>query len=212
MATAAEQLAELVDFPPALNSHVEALTAAAHLPYPMEWDEDAKFIEASGPEVVGRILVKTLHPHLINREIGYLFRESMQSRGSVTLAKASKVGGKLEHFSNLDFLIEVNWEQWKVLGVRERVALIDHELSHFDVDAERDTPVILPHDLEEFTSIVRRWGAWRPAICHLVKAAEDYNQRDLFEEPVRPSEEGIEAVKAAVNGGKKQRATATAGK
>jgi len=98
-------------------------------------------------------------------------------------AQASKVTGKLHHYSRLDFLIEVNWTKWASLSPARRLALIDHELTHCsreETDDGETKYVLLPHDIEEFHSIVRRWGAWRPQLADFANAMGEGQQLGLF--------------------------------
>jgi hypothetical protein len=70
---------------------------------------------------------------------------------------------------------------WDVLPQKTKVALVDHELCHAwaeanqkeDDDGEAE-PVKLsmrPHDLEEFSCIVRRHGLWREDVEDFVENA-----------------------------------------
>jgi hypothetical protein len=144
-----------------------------------QWKEEA-YAEAEQPEAVGAVLVETLHPHLINAAVGYLYRKEMARNGAEVWAKASKVGGKLAHYTHLDFLIEVNWSRWLMLSDERRIALIDHELMHCGYDGEHDRYVLVPHDLEEFNAIARRWGSWRPSMAHFATALGEGAQLALF--------------------------------
>lgn len=60
------------------------------------------------------------------------------------------------------WVIEIAKDLWfDELSLEQRVALIDHELSHFDpIDGIRG------HDLEEFRGVVERHGIWRPDLMH----------------------------------------------
>ena len=87
------------------------------------------------------------------------------------------------------FVITMSKDVWELLPHEKKVALVDHEISHAgasvkqakdeadsDVDAEieQDNPVklsIKPHDLEEFSDVVRRHGLWREDIQEFVDAA-----------------------------------------
>ena len=165
--------------PEALSSRTEQLQRALATPLPAVWLEDGpSFVEAEQPEAIARVLLNALHAHLVNRKIGYLFRESIKEKGKTTLAKASRVSGKLQHFARLDLLIEVNWDAYRFLGSEQRIALLDHELCHFDVDDDRC--LIIAHDVEEFSSIVRRWGFWKLDLRLFNDAAQAGPQLELF--------------------------------
>lgn len=166
-----------------MNSRAEAILRrkdikqAFDLPLLSEWQKGDSYREAEQPARIGRALIDELHTHLVNARIGYVFREKMADRDRVTLAKASKVGAKLQYFSNLDFLIEVNWEAWVELSHEARVALMDHELCHFDREENDETGavswVMKSHDVEEFGQIVTRWGLWRPDLERFGKVVSE---------------------------------------
>lgn len=168
--------------PDALRVHQDAIIQALATPALMTWDEEEAYAEADQPAAIGRALVRALHPHLENAEIGYLYRETIKTRGAVVWAQASKVGGKLRHFSHLDFLIEVNWTKWNLLKPPRRVALMDHELTHCGIEETKDGEkyVLVPHDIEEFDSIARRWGVWRPQLATFAHALGEGQQLGLF--------------------------------
>jgi hypothetical protein len=168
--------------PAGLRSHVSLFTSALATPLLGKWNEDQAFHDAEQPAAIGAALVKVLHTNLRHATIGYIFREKIETRGRIVLGKASRITGKLEYFSNLDLLIEINWLAWGALSDRQRIALIDHELLHFEMDVKDDGEkyVLAPHDLEEFNSIARRWGSWRPSIAHFQNALGQGQQIGLF--------------------------------
>jgi hypothetical protein len=183
--------------PDALESFRPQLVDALSAAVPAQWDEEEKLIEAEQPAAVAGIVIRALHPHLRNKDIGFLFREKIEERGKITLAKASKVSGKLAFFSNLDFLVEVNFEAWKVMPREAKIALMDHELCHFDVESGEtgDKNVLVSHDVEEFGAIVRRWGLWKQDLKLFAHAVRDADQIGLFEK--RPSDESTITIEAA---------------
>jgi hypothetical protein len=169
--------------PDALRSHSDAILEALQLPTLMTWNDDFDFADAEQAAGIGGALVKAMHVHLRDAKIGFLFRKDIKRRGVIVLAQASKVGGKLAHFSHLDFLVEVNWMAWTTLSPARRVALLDHELSHFgrdETDKGETKYVILPHDLEEFHAIARRWGSWRASLADFANALGEGQQLGLF--------------------------------
>ena len=94
------------------------------------------------------------------------------------------MGGKLEYFSELQLLVEVNWEAWFLLTPAQKVALIDHELCHFGREEDEKTGevtyVTLPHDVEEFAAVVQRWGIWKHDLERFARAVTDAPQGELF--------------------------------
>lgn len=170
--------------PDALRSHAEALTKALAVATLAKWNEDddaPPYVDAEQPEAIGKALVKALRPELRNAKIGYLFRKTISRGGTTVWAQASKVGGKMHHFTHLDFLIEINWTAWHVINTPARkLALIDHELEHCGHNTETDKYVLVPHDIEEFSMIARRWGSWRPQLAQFANALAEGSQLGLF--------------------------------
>jgi hypothetical protein len=84
-----------------------------------------------------------------------------------------------------DFLIILDMAFWFAAGPRLREILVYHELSHCihatDRDGEKrygwdERPIwrLRAHDVEEFTSVVRRYGAWNTEIQEFVAAANHH--------------------------------------
>jgi hypothetical protein len=169
--------------PTSLRSHHEALLEALTRPHPGQWRDDWDFYQADQPEAIGTALVDALHTELRGARIGYLFREKMKTRDRVMLAKASKASGKVAHYGDLDLLIDVNWQAWRFLTREQRVALIDHELTHFartENEQGETSYVMVSHDIEEFNSIVRRWGLWKNDVKLFAESIDAAPQLGLF--------------------------------
>jgi hypothetical protein len=178
MATAA-----VLNLPDVLREHADEIDRALAVAVHHTWPEDETYCEAPSPAAIGAVLVDAIHTEISEYSIGYLFREKFSKRGKVTLAQASKVGGKLQHYSELDFLIEVNWERWRMATPAHRLALIDHELCHFGIDFTdqgEKKAVLVPHDVEEFSAIVQRWGVWKRDLHQFALALATAPQFDLF--------------------------------
>lgn len=169
--------------PPELREHEERLEATLNVAVRDTWDEGVKYCEAAQAREIGEVLVRAIHTKLAGYHIGYVFKQKLVDRGEPCWARASKVTGKLAHYSDLDFLIEVNWDVWRNLTGPQRVALIDHELEHFSIsESEKgDTlKTIRGHDLAEFHSIVSRWGLWHAPLKTFANHVRNAPQFDLF--------------------------------
>ncbi len=154
------------------------------------------------PEVakIADNLIKDHHRHLVDNgyvRIEYVFRgECATSMGRDIWGKARKVTGlnafiAREETGEMDlaepepfFVIEIAWDIWTTLTGRQKVALVDHELSHCQMAENKDgdmVPALTGHDLEEFTEIVRRHGLWNKGTEHFAKVAAD--QLSLLDAP-----------------------------
>lgn len=142
-------------------------------PTPTHWslvDEDT----ANGGEVRRIVddLVKRHHTDLVEASIGLLWRDELpQHKGHLVLAKASVLSERDRILTGFDLLIAINALAWAAATDAQKVALVDHELCHFcrryDGDGEavyddqgRPMFTTRAHDVEEFTEIIRRHGAW----------------------------------------------------
>lgn len=130
------------------------------------WPKGNKYMAAPAAEAIAHVLIKKISHHVQIRDykILFLFKEKMNSRGKQTLAKASKADPKVAFFTDATFVMEINHEAWYFLPADAKVALIDHELNHYGVEFDDDgvkEPVLVDHDIEEFHSIIERWGLWK---------------------------------------------------
>ena len=185
-----QELRAKVPFPAELELQRSALEKAGKsVEDPASWPEGEKLIRAYGPEVIGVILIKAFHREIRNRTIAYLWKENMGAGTRVKLGSAAKASAQLRLLGEVDFVLTFNWEAWKILTPEQRVALVDHELQHCDVDADSSEPVMVEHDVEEFSLIVRRYGLWKPNLRTFgdVVAAV---QGDLWQQEQAPPKAG----------------------
>lgn len=103
-------------------------------------------------EIVGKLLPEH-HDHLARHDVKIrcVFRHPVaKSKGKIVLGKAHKIGGLNAHLVGLSrrddlgdepadfFVIEIAHKAWEALSEPQRVALVDHELCHFDVEIPDD--------------------------------------------------------------------------
>jgi hypothetical protein len=150
------------------------------------------FVDASGP------LANIDHEHLLDARIGVLWTnvinvtkmrhvlgtaEIPQTMGGAW--KRGRAEQQLRDWFELDvdFLLTFYAPECEQLDDRSFCSLIEHELYHcaqavdqygapkFDRDTGRPIFAIRGHDVEEFTGVVRRYGATSSAVRELVTAA-----------------------------------------
>jgi|688.fasta_scaffold22898_4 hypothetical protein len=156
----------------------------------------AKYFDAPEVADMAQKLIAKYHQHLIDYSvrIRYVFVDKTpNSQGKEVWGTCRKISGLNAYLEgeNVDgepfFVITISKDIWDVLPPDKRLALVDHELCHAwaeakqqknesddDSDMETDNPVklnIKPHDLEEFSCIVRRHGLWREDIEAFVDEA-----------------------------------------
>lgn len=155
------------------------------------------------PEVakIGRQLLAKNHDSALQDErIEYLFRsEAATSNGRTVWGKARKVTGLNAFLASPDpasgpcteetpdveqfFVIEIAYDVWATLTAKQKIALVDHELSHLKVGMNDKGEIVLSlraHDLEEFEDVVKRHGLWKKDVEHFAKVAAD--QLNLLEQ------------------------------
>jgi len=119
-------------------------------------------------------LIPTHHRHLIGVHIEFVFRDpAAKKAGRVALGTAQKVSGLNAHLADWGedaFVIVLARTPWIDMTPRQRKALVDHELSHCQVDDDGALHVI-GHDLEEFVAVVERNGLWRSDVAEFGKVA-----------------------------------------
>jgi predicted metallopeptidase len=133
-----------------------------------------EYSEAAEVQEIAEKLIEKHYGFLEGVTVVYIFRsEARKSKGKSLLGKAHKKSGLdaflIDQGEEL-FVLEVAADEWKALNQKQRVALVDHVLMHFDYDDEKDQLTIRGPDLEEFTDIVKRHGLWRPAVEQFVQA------------------------------------------
>lgn len=156
----------------------------------------AKYFDAPEVAEIAEGLIAKYHQHLIDYSvrIRYIFVDKTpNSQGKEVWGTCRKISGLNAYLEgeNPDgdpfFVITISKDIWDILPPDKKLALVDHELCHAwaeakqqeeeaesDSDLETDNPVKLsvkPHDLEEFSCIVRRHGFWREDIEAFVEAA-----------------------------------------
>ncbi len=130
-------------------------------------------------------LIEKHHRHLRQASIRFAWAYSWaeDADGFITLGQAKKIGELERDATGVDFYLILNNAIWQELGEAERVALIDHELSHCEVCYDekgeprrdvRDRIVyrLRKHDFEGFGANVRRHGKNAPGWTSFAKQAQ----------------------------------------
>lgn len=147
------------------------------------------------PEVrrMAEQLIFQHHPNLELRadEIRYVFRnKASKGRDCTVLGRANKISGlgcylalaeadspntyqDHEDVGTDMFVIEIAEPTWENLTEAGRLALVDHELCHLDLDYDELTGKtkrrIRGHSIEEFSEIVHRHGLWKSDLAEFAK-------------------------------------------
>src|SRR5437868_13446829 len=130
----------------------------------------AYYSPAPSVAAIGRKVIASHHPHLRGTRVDFIFRSEAQKKGGkLQLGSAEKVTGWKALLATPDvadddaasseglefFLVTVARDLWEHLADWQRVALVDHELCHCQIDTDDDgLPVLtlVGHDVEEFSA------------------------------------------------------------
>lgn len=146
------------------------------------------------------------HKHLEGARIIMFMDYSEPSGSALTFGTASLASSQVKALSGANFVITINALAWDNLDEEGRTALLDHELSHCHVclkpmkdgretirdafgrvqytnqvkrDADGNIQYrIIPHDVTEFISIVKRRGLWME---NLQKMRATMQQLDMID-------------------------------
>ena len=137
-----------------------------------------QFDPAEEVEKIAKKLLPKYHSHLVNAKIAYLFiNKAMKSKGVEVVATAAKISKKQHALCGYHFLITTAYPTWNELSDKQKLAVVDHELEHCFVEDDEKTGEpkysILPHDVEEFGSIIKRHGLYTTNLVRIGRVVED---------------------------------------
>lgn len=135
-------------------------------------------------EIARQLITRvTQHQELVNAHIEYVFiAKAPTSRGRSVLGRARKLTGLSAWLSHPEqhqgsfaepfpyFVIEISHDTWRDLDDNQRIALVDHELSHCSVGQDDEGATVLAmrhHDVEEFLGVITRNGLWKGDVQQL---------------------------------------------
>lgn len=132
--------------------------------------------EAHEAYAILRDVKDRFHPHLSEARVSLMWAHAFKPDrdGNVTWGQVKKVSPLEQQYHDHDFVILLNAGVWQELSPEHRRALVDHELNHCGASTNDEGDVtyyLVKHDLEEFVSVVRRYGLWRAEIEDMVNAA-----------------------------------------
>jgi len=146
-----------------------------------------QYIAAPEVQKVAEELINEHHVHLKGIRIEYVFVDKTPNRAGKevwgTMRKVNalpaylasndddKENGYIEPF----FVMVISQPIWGNLTPDKKLALVDHELCHAGIKDDKEgnpKPTIIPHDLEEFTCIVKRHGLWREDVKEFAEEAK----------------------------------------
>ena len=127
-----------------------------------------KYIDASDEVIsVAGELIESCEELAIAREarIKFLFVRGKWSKWG----ECAKATGKWRHLTGFDYVISIHKEAWESFDIKQKKALMHHELCHI-MRTPKGKWAIANHDVEEFFSTVERFGPWRDELSFFQKA------------------------------------------
>ena len=141
-------------------------------------------------------LVEAHHDHLLDAKIAIAWRFAWKPDvdGRLKLCSVKKGGDLDRELHGFDFVILLNHEAWNQSGFNEPQmrALIDHALCKCQVSKDaagepridennRTVYRLRQPDVQEFSEIIRRHGAWTADLERFASAVRDAKSRPLFD-------------------------------
>lgn len=145
------------------------------------------FEEAESVESIAQGLIPNYHAQLATARILYVFSsDSWTKNGRELSGKVQKLSGFNEWAVERDFVIFVAQNKWNDMTESQRSALVDHLLSSCTGDEDDDTGEykwkVLDPEVQEFTDVLFRHGAWHEGLVDFVKQAKKVNIEETSEE------------------------------
>jgi hypothetical protein len=147
------------------------------------------YLHAESVEAIATRILPLNHAELATARIQYIFVEKASMKnGRPVLGKVRKITGAIEFLIEKDFMVEVALDIWNTLEETKRVALVDHLLERCTGEEDEETAemswTIREPDVQEFTTILRRHGAWTDELAGLISVAQSINVDDRVQEVV----------------------------
>lgn len=140
-------------------------------------EEPNKYIFAEDVQRVAARLISDYHGHLAEAKIAYLFKtEKWESKGKTVFGKAYKAPEQWRFMSGFELLVIINQSVWSWLDEKQKEALVDHELCHFEkgIDSKGNPKwSLVNHDVEEFAIVIARHGLWSTEAQKFYEAAKE---------------------------------------
>jgi hypothetical protein len=146
-----------------------------------------EFSEASDVEKMAGGLIPNYHPELAEARILFVFVDKAGMKNGRELhGKAQKVSGLWEWALEKDFVIQIALDKWNTLEELQRTALVDHMLEcctgEEDEDSGETKWKIRDPEVQEFATILQRYGAWHQGLESFISIAKQINLDALIEE------------------------------
>lgn len=146
------------------------------------------YVAAESVEKEAANLIGLYHPELATARFKYVFVDKASVKnGKPVRGKIRRVTGVLEFLVETDFLMEIALDQFNEATDTQRHALIDHLLEcctgeEDDSDGGTMKWSVREPDVQEFSAILRRHGAWNDDLTAFASVAKSIDIDALVEE------------------------------
>lgn len=132
---------------------------------------------AEAVEAIANSLIPTYHPDLANAKIRYVFKEKAGKKGGKTVyGTVKKMSDLMIFLIEADFLIEMGLDAWNEMDAQKRTAAVDHLLERIYGEEDENSGEmkwkVREPDVQEFSSILSRHGAWNDDLVGFLTVAQ----------------------------------------
>lgn len=151
---------------------------------------------AESAEAVAQHLIPLYHPELATARIKFIsVDKGAVKNGKIVPGKTRRISGAMEYLLECDFLIEIAMDSWNEKTESQRHAMMDHLLERLTGEEDEKSGEMKwttrEPDVEEFTSILRRHGAWNDDLASFATVAKTVDVDSLVEDVVSSAAEGV---------------------
>lgn len=123
-------------------------------------------------------MIKKTHPRLADATVRVLFKEKLgTSHGMAQIGKPEVADAKMVFLASVDLIVWLDSGFWAMATPEQRLALVDHELTHFVMKTDSDGNEgyqLRHHDVEEFAEVIERRGMWQEELVRFGDALQPY--------------------------------------
>lgn len=146
-----------------------------------------EYQEAETVERIANGLIPNYHPELAGARMMYVFVSKAGTKnGREVWGKAQKVSGIWEWATEKDFVVQVAQDKWNELDENARTALVDHLLEcctgEEDEESGDITWKIRDPEVQEFASILKRYGVWHQGLTSFVSIAKEIDLDTIIQQ------------------------------
>jgi len=130
---------------------------------------------AEGVEAIAQSLMN-YHPDLATARFRFVFKEKAGKKGGKTIyGTVKKCSDLMVFLIDADYLMEVALDAWNPLDANKRTALVDHLLERCYGEEDEESGEMKwkmrEPDVQEFSTILRRHGAWNDDLVNFASVA-----------------------------------------